>query len=113
MPRILPLRRPMCSPRFFLVLFLFVLRRAFLTPQTPSLSVFSGITLGLLVGTKYTGVVAGLAVVVMDVYTLGSQSPSQKEGGHCNQRKLHLHLLLCGMAAIVTFFITTPGPPPI
>jgi len=94
---------------FFLVLFLFVLRRAFLTPQTPSLFVLSGITLGLLVGTKYTGAIASLAILVMYVYTLGSQSPSQKEGGHVNQRKLHLHLLLCGAATIVTFVITTPG----
>ena len=94
---------------FFLVLFLLVLRQAFLTPETTSLFVLSGIILGLLVGTKYTGAIVSLAIVVMYVYTLVQQSRNQKERGHLDHRKLHLNLLLCGSAALVTFFLTTPG----
>jgi len=62
---------------FFLVLFLIVLRRAFLTPETTSFFVISGVILGLLVGTKYTGAIAVLAIVVMYVYLLVSQFQDQ------------------------------------
>jgi len=94
---------------FFLVLFLIVLRRAFLTPETTSLFVFSGIILGLLVGTKYTGAVASWAIVVMYVHAIMNKPGNQKEGKQFNRRKLHLNLLLCGAASLVTFFLTTPG----
>jgi len=94
---------------FFLVLFLIVLRRSFLTPERTSLFVYSGIILGLLMGTKYTGALAGLAIVVMYGYAIMTQRHNPNESGSFNQRKLHWNLLLCGMASVVTFFLTTPG----
>ncbi len=94
---------------FFLVLFLFVLRRAFLAPESPSLFMISGMILGLLMGTKYTGAIVSLAIVVMYVDMLWGRSRSHNEGGHFNLRTLHVHLLLCCGATIVTFFLTTPG----
>ena len=94
---------------FFLVLFLLVLRRAFLQPQSSFLFVCSGMVLGLLVGTKYTGAFAIYAMVVLYGYTLVSHVRRENSNIRFDHRKFHGNLLLCGGVALVTFFLTTPG----
>lgn len=94
---------------FLLVSFLYFLRYAFKSPEAPFLFVCSGMILGLLIGTKYTGAIASLAIVVIYTHMVVKQSRGSTMGAVCNLRKLHFHLLLCGSAAIATFFFTTPG----
>ena len=94
---------------FFLVLFLFMLRRAFLKPESSSFFVYSGIIFGLLVGTKYIGAIASLAILLLYGYTLFKQSRNEEIRAQFDQRKFHLNLLLCSGAAVFMFFLTTPG----
>ena len=86
---------------FFLVLFLIVLRRAFLQPENTSLYTLAGVVLGLLVGTKYNGAIATIVICVLYLYTLINKPTTTK--------LWHLNLVVCGSVAILVFVITTPG----
>ena len=94
---------------FFLVLFLIILRYAFLNPQSSFLYVSTGVVLGMLVGTKYTGGIVCIAILFMYVYTLFIKFCTKKDETHLYKVKWHLNLLLCGIAALATFVLTTPG----
>jgi len=94
---------------FFLVLFLLVLRRAFLQPQSAFWFGCSGVVLGMLVGTKYTGAFAIYAMVVLYGYTLVSHGRRENCTIRFDHRKFHGNLLLCGGVALATFILTTPG----
>lgn len=94
---------------FFLVLFLIVLRWAFLKPESTSLFVYAGMILGLLVGTKYTGGVALGAVAVLYGSAMVVHLRDQEHRAQFDQRTFHRNLLLGGGASLVIFFLTTPG----
>jgi len=94
---------------FLLVLFLMALRWAFLKPESSKYFIYSGVALGLLVGTKYTGAIAGLAIVVLYGHALLLRRRSSPNGKGVPIATLHVHLMLCGGSALVTFFLTTPG----
>lgn len=94
---------------FLLVLFVCVLRLALLEPEKTRLYVLSGIALGLLVGTKYTGAVAFIILFVLYFYSLFFYARNVKYKGKVNFRIWHLNLLTCTVIAAITFLITTPA----
>lgn len=89
---------------FFLILFLWFLRRAFLQPDRAAPFLLAGMVLGLLVGTKYTGI---LAVIVVPLLYIHAIVIARRGHGHAPQFS---KMLLCAGAAVLTFVVTTPGP---
>ena len=94
---------------FFLVAFLFLLRLAFLNPVRTWPFIIVGVTLGLLVGTKYTAAIATIPIFVMYVYSVFVKLHSHKNDEEFRLGTLHINLLLCGVVALATFLMTTPG----
>ncbi len=94
---------------FLAILFFILLRQAFLKPASLKLFIYPGITLGLLVGTKYTGAIVGLAIVVMFGRTLFIRSRGLHEHPEVSLATWHFHLFLLAGSALCTFFVTTPG----
>lgn len=94
---------------FFLILFLFVLRRAFLKPESATLFVYSGMILGLLVGIKYTGGVVLGAVAVLYGFAIVFHFRQPDYRIRLDYRKFHKNLVLGGGVALGTFLLTTPG----
>jgi len=93
---------------FFLILYIYWIIRAFQT-KTTKYFVFAGVTLGLLIGTKYTGALALIFIPVFIYFYDIRLNPEMPLGKRLKNIVFNWNYWIVLILAVIMFFLTTPG----